>query len=48
MEKVYLQWSVVNWVTVVLMAALGYLLVGLVAQGIQKIKGQSGTQPSNG
>lgn len=29
MERVILQWNVQNWVTVVLMVAIGYALVGL-------------------
>lgn len=34
MEKVYLQWNVTNWVTVVLMASVGMLAVGAVMAGI--------------
>lgn len=32
METVYLHWNITNWITVVLMAALGFMLVSTVAQ----------------
>lgn len=32
MDTVYLHWNVTNWITVVLMAALGFMLVSTVAQ----------------
>ena len=32
MEGVYIRWTVENWITVVLMAALGYLVFALGAQ----------------
>jgi hypothetical protein len=32
MERVYLAWSIENWLTIILMAALGYLLFALVSQ----------------
>lgn len=35
MERVYLEWNVVNWITVVLMAAIGLSLVGVVSAAIQ-------------
>ncbi len=38
MDKVYIQWNLVNWITIVLMAALGAMLVGLVVSGIQTYK----------
>jgi hypothetical protein len=34
MEKTYLQWNAVNWITVVLMASFGALFVGLVLTGL--------------
>jgi hypothetical protein len=37
-EMVYIPWTVTNWITVVLMAALGYMLLGLLAQGYQNWK----------
>lgn len=38
MEKTYLQWNLVNWITVVLMATLGVMLVGFVAAGVKTYK----------
>lgn len=35
MERVYLEWNIVNWITVVLMAAIGLALVGAVSSAIQ-------------
>lgn len=32
MEGVYLHWNVTNWITIVLMAALGFMLLGLLGQ----------------
>lgn len=32
MDRTIISWNVPNWITVVLMAAAGYLVVGLVAQ----------------
>jgi len=32
METTVLTWSVTNWITVVLMVALGYVIFGLIAQ----------------
>lgn len=32
MEGVYIRWTVENWITVVLMAALGYLVFAIGAQ----------------
>lgn len=34
MEKVYLQWNAVNWITVVLMASFGALFVAAVMTGL--------------
>lgn len=36
MEKAYLQWNLVNWITVVLMASLGTILVGVVLSSIRQ------------
>jgi hypothetical protein len=35
MERVYLQWNLPNWITVVLMAVIGFALVGAIAAGIK-------------
>jgi hypothetical protein len=32
MDTVYLHWNVTNWITVVLMAALGFMILSLGAQ----------------
>ena len=41
MESTYISWTMVNWITVVLMAALGYMLFALVAQFYQSRKAVS-------
>lgn len=38
MDKFYLQWNIVNWITVVLMASIGALAVGAVISGIQNYR----------
>lgn len=39
MEATYLQWNVVNWITVVLMVTIGMLFVGAVASGLRVANG---------
>jgi len=34
MEKTFISWNVVNWITIVLMASLGMLAVGAVIAGV--------------
>jgi len=34
--KFYIQWNIVNWITIVLMAAIGMLIFGAVASGIRQ------------
>lgn len=34
MERAYLDWNFVNWVTVVLMASFGAILIGAIAAGL--------------
>lgn len=34
MEKTYIQWNMVNWVTIVLMVALGSALTGIVVSAL--------------
>lgn len=41
-DKVYLAWTIENWITVVLMGTLGFLLLALVWQGYLKVQGQRG------
>lgn len=45
MERVLLTWNIPNWITVVLMVALGYLLVSLAAQ---LVKGRLGATTASG
>lgn len=35
MDKFYLQWNIINWITVVLMASIGVLAIGTVAAGLK-------------
>lgn len=41
MERSYLQWNIVNWITVVLMASIGMIAVGTVVAGIRHVNDQS-------
>jgi len=36
----YLNWTLPNWITVILMVSLGVVLFGLVASGLGQITGQ--------
>lgn len=36
MEKTYLQWNIVNWITVVLMASVGAVAVGFIVAGLKQ------------
>jgi preprotein translocase subunit Sss1 len=38
MERVFLSWNWENWITVVLMAALGFALAGIVSQLLKNIR----------
>lgn len=42
MEKTYLQWNVVNWITVLIMAAVGTAVFGAVASFVRKQRGGNG------
>lgn len=35
MERTYLQWNFVNWITVVLMVTAGWVVVGLVSSAVR-------------
>jgi len=39
MEETVLDWTVANWVTVVLMVILGYAVLGAMAHMVAKFKG---------
>ncbi len=43
MERSYLQWNIVNWITVLLMAGVGVLIIGAVASGIRQYTGSGGS-----
>lgn len=45
MDQNYLTWNAVNWITVVLMASIGMLLIGAVASGL---RGFGGNRASEG
>lgn len=38
MDKFYLQWNFVNWITVVLMASVGVLAIGSITAGVQHFR----------
>lgn len=38
-ERVYIQWTIVNWITIFLMATLGFLFLGVIAQAAHKMTG---------
>lgn len=38
MDTVYLHWNITNWITVMLMAGVGFMLLSLAAQFYQKQK----------
>lgn len=35
-SRFYLQWNAVNWITVVLMATLGVVIMGMIAAGLKQ------------
>jgi hypothetical protein len=43
-DKVYLQWTLENWITITLMAFAGFFLVGLIASAIRHYNGTATTQ----
>lgn len=46
MDKTYLQWNLVNWITVLLMAGLGAVFIGVVVSGLQTYSGGTGASNS--
>lgn len=38
METTYISWNVTNWITIVLMALLGFAVLGYVTQLYKKMK----------
>jgi len=43
-QRFYLQWNIVNWITVVLMATVGMFLVGMLASAVRHYGGNASTQ----
>lgn len=41
MDRAYLQFNLVNWITVVLMATVGMMLVGFVVSGVRTLNGSA-------
>lgn len=39
MEETIITWNATNWVTVVVMVALGFLILAAAAQGLRKLRG---------
>lgn len=44
-ERVIISWNIPNWITVVLMVVLAYLLVSLVTQFVRARMGSGGSSP---
>jgi hypothetical protein len=40
MDETIISWTVPNWITVVLMVALGFMVIGLAGKIIGKMQGQ--------
>lgn len=38
-SRFYLQWNLVNWITVVLMASIGMMIVAALASGMRQYNG---------
>lgn len=41
MDRTLIAWNLPNWITIVLMALAGYMLLALISQGFQKYVGGS-------
>lgn len=39
MTETFLSWNLTNWITVVIMAALGFLLLAVIAQFFHSVRG---------
>lgn len=39
MERTFISWNIVNWITVFVMVLLGYLLISLLWQGVRRYMG---------
>lgn len=47
-ERVYIQWTITNWITIFLMATLGFLAAGAIAQAAHRLTGSMGNGDANG
>lgn len=47
METNLISWNATNWITITLMALLGFMLLGLLAGGIRKMMPSSATPASS-
>jgi hypothetical protein len=43
MDRTLISWNLPNWLTIVIMAALGYAALGLIAQLIHRNNAQQGS-----
>lgn len=41
MERYYLQWNLVNWITIILMVSLGTVLFGFASSALRQFGGGS-------
>lgn len=48
MERTIISWNLPNWITVTLMAVLGYLIIAIASQFIQGATGKGGGATGNG
>lgn len=48
MDRTYLEWNIVNWITVVLMASVGVLIIGALGAALKtyKVGGSVMTDPN--
>lgn len=46
MDRTYLEWNIVNWLTVVLMAAVGVMVIGTIGAAIKTYKIPAMTDPN--
>jgi hypothetical protein len=40
-ERVYLDWTIENWITVLLMVGVGMFVVGMIASGVRHYTGNA-------
>lgn len=39
MDRTFISWNITNWITVILMAFLGYVLFAIISQAIMNFRG---------